>query len=73
MPRLYTREEVRRRRMKYQIFAGMFDFLAVVAGVIVIIACILLLTSLINWVVADVPVTFKSMWDMFMQAVVIPE
>ena len=73
MAKLYTREEARRRRMKYQIFAGMFDFLAVVAGVIVIIACILLLTSLINWVVADVPVTFKSMWDMFMQAVVIPE
>ncbi|MBQ8507738.1 MAG: hypothetical protein IJ466_09955 [Clostridia bacterium] len=73
MAKLYTREEARRRRMKFQIFAGMFDFLAVVAGVVVIIACIILLTSLVNWVIADVPVTFKSLWDMFMQAVVIPE
>ena len=73
MAKLYTREEVRRRRMKYQIFAGMFDFLAVVAGVVIIIACIILLTSLVKWVIADVPITFKSLWDMFMQAVVIPE
>lgn len=73
MSRLYTREEVRRRRMKYQIFAGMFDFLAVVAGVIVIIGCIVLLTSLVRWVLGDVPVTFRKMWEMLMKAIVIPE
>lgn len=73
MAKLYTREEARRRRMKFQIFAGMFDFIAVIAGAAVIIACIVLLTSLVKWVLADVPVTFKSLWDMFMQAVVIPE
>ena len=73
MAKLYTREEARRRRMKYQIFAGMFDFLAVVAGVIVIIACIILLTSLVQWLIADVPVTFKSLWDMLMRALVLPE
>ena len=73
MSRLYTREEVRRRRMKYQIFAGMFDFLAVVAGVVVIIGCIILLTSLVRWVLGDVPVTFRKMWEMLMKAIVIPE
>ena len=73
MAKLYTREEVRRRRMKYQIFAGMFDFLAVVAGVIVIIGCIVLLTSLVRWVLGDVPVTFRKMWEMLMKAIVIPE
>ena len=73
MAKLYTREEARRRRMKFQIFAGMFDFLAVVAGVIVIIACIILLTSLIQWIIGDVPVTFKSLWDMLMRALVLPE
>lgn len=73
MAKLYTREEVRRRRMKFQIFAGMFDFLAVVAGVIVIIACVILLTSLVKWVLADVPVTFESLWDMLMRALVLPE
>ena len=73
MAKLYTREEARRRRMKFQIFAGMFDFLAVVAGVIVIIACAILLTSLVRWILGDVPVTFKSLWDMLMRALVLPE
>jgi len=73
MARLYTREEARRRRVKYQIFAGMFDFVAVVAGIAVIIACILLLSALIDWLAADVPVTFKSLWDVFMKAIVVPE
>lgn len=73
MAKLYTREEARRRRMKFQIFAGMFDFLAVVAGVIVIIACIILLTSLVRWILGDVPVTFKSLWDMLMRALVMPD
>jgi len=73
MPRLYTREEVRRRRMKYQIFAGMFDFLAVVAGIVVIIACIILIASLVRWIMGDVPVTFHKMWEMLMKAIVIPE
>lgn len=73
MAKLYTREEVRRRKMKYQIFAGMFDFLAVVAGVIVIIACIILISALVRWVVADVPVTFAKIWETAMKAIVIPE
>ena len=73
MAKLYTREEARRRRMKFQIFAGLFDFLAVIAGVIVIIACVILLTSLIRWIAGDVPVTFKSLWDMLMRALVLPE
>ena len=73
MAKLYTREEVRRRRMKYQIFAGMFDFLAVIAGIIVIIACIILLTSLVRWIMGDVPVTFHKMWETLMKAIVIPE
>lgn len=73
MPRLYTREEVRRRRVKYQIFAGMFDFLAVIAGIVVIIACIILITSLVRWIMGDVPVTFRKMWEMLMKAIVIPE
>lgn len=73
MAKLYTRQEARRRRMKYQIFAGMFDFLAVVAGVIVVVACVILLTSLIRWTINDVPVTFQKLWEMFMKAIVVPE
>ena len=73
MPQLYTREEARRRKVKYQIFAGMFDFLAVVVGILVLIACIVLIVSLVRWVAADVPVTFKKLWETFMRAVIIPE
>lgn len=73
MAKLMTREEIRRRRVKFQIFAGMFDFLAVVAGVVVIIACIILFTSLVKWVLADVPVTFKTLWEIFLKAIVVPE
>lgn len=73
MAKLYTREEARRRRMKYQIFAGMFDFLAVVVGIVVIIACVILLTSLVRWMMSDIPVTFHNLWEMFMKAIVVPE
>lgn len=73
MAKLYTREEARRRKVKYQIFAGMFDFLAIVAGILVIIGCVILLTSLVNWVRADVPVTFRKIWETIMKAIVVPE
>ena len=52
---------------------GMFDFLAVVAGVIVIVACIVLLSALVRWVLGDVPVTFGKIWETVMKAIVIPE
>ena len=73
MAKLMTREEARRRKVKFQIFAGMFDFLAIVAGIIVIIACIILISSLVKWVIGDVPVTFKTLWEMFLKAIVVPE
>lgn len=73
MAKLYTREEARRRRMKFQIFAGMFDFIGVLVGILVIIACAILLTALVRWVVADVPVTFRTLWEIFMKAVIVPE
>ena len=73
MPKLYTREEVRRRKVKYQVFAGMFDFLAIVAGIILLVACIVLLVSLVRWVMGDVPVTFRKLWDTFMKAIIIPQ
>jgi len=73
MARLYTRQEVRRRRMKFQIFAGMFDFLAVMAGIVVVIACVILIAALVRWVLSDAPVTFKTLWDIFMKAIIVPE
>ena len=73
MAKLYTREEARRRKVKYQIFAGMFDFLAILAGVIVIIACILLIAALVRWMKADIPVTFRSLWSILQKAIIVPQ
>ena len=45
MVHIYTRKEVKQRRMKYQVFAGMFDFVAILVGIAVIIACIILMNA----------------------------
>lgn len=73
MARIYTRREVKRRRMKYQVFAGMFDFIAIVAGIVVIIACAILLSSLYHWVIRDVQSSFATLWDIFASAIIIPK
>ena len=73
MARIYTRREVKRRRMKYQVFAGMFDFIAIIAGIIVIIACAILLSALYHWVIRDVQTSFATLWDIFVSAIIIPD
>ena len=73
MTKLYTQEEARRRKVKYQIFAGMFDFLAILAGVAVIIVCILLIAALVRWLKADIPVTFGSLWSILQRAIIVPK
>ncbi|MBQ9951622.1 MAG: hypothetical protein IJO98_05745 [Clostridia bacterium] len=72
MARIYTRREVKRRRMKYQVFAGMFDFVGIVLGLIVIAACAILLSALYHWVIRDVQASFATLWDIFTSAIIIP-
>lgn len=73
MARIYTRREARQRKMKFQVFAGMFDFIGILAGLVVIIVCALLLSSLYHWVIRDVESSFASLWDIFMSAIIIPQ
>lgn len=73
MAKIYTRKEVKRRRMNYQIFAGIYDFISIVIGIVVVIACLILLSSLISWVIGDAQISFASLWDIFMSALIIPE
>ena len=68
-----TRQEVKRRKMKYQVFAGMFDFVGILAGLVVVIACVILLSALYNWVIRDVQSSFATLWDIFVSAIIIPE
>ena len=73
MARIYTKREVKRRKTNYLIFAGIYDFLAVIAGIIVIVACAVLLTALVNWVVRDGQVSFASLWNIFQDALIVPQ
>ena len=73
MAKIYTRQEVKRRRVNFQIFAGIYDFLGVVAGIVVIVACAFLLAALVNWVARDGPESFKSLIDIFNSAIIIPK
>jgi len=73
LARIYTRQEAKRRKMKYQIFAGMFDFIGILAGIVVIIACCVLLSSLVKWAINDAMSSFETLWDIFMSAIIIPD
>lgn len=59
--------------MNYQIFAGIYDFVSIVIGIIVVIACLILLSSLVSWVIGEAQVSFASLWDIFTSALIIPE
>ena len=63
MARIYTRKEVRRRKTSFLIFAG----------IVVIIACAVLLTALISWVIRDSRESFASLWKIFMDALIVPK
>ena len=73
MAKIYTRQEVKRRRVNFQIFAGIYDFIGVVAGIVVIVACAFLLAALVNWVTRDGQESFKSLVDIFNSAIIIPK
>ena len=72
MAKVYTREEVKRRRINFQIFAGIYDFAAVIAGIIVIIVCAFMLATLISWIARDGRDSFASLWNIFQSAIIIP-
>ena len=73
MAKIYTRQEVKRRRINYKIFAGIYDFVGAVAGIVVIVACAFLLAALFNWIVRDGRESFASLWGIFQDAVIIPK
>ena len=71
--KIYTRQEVKRRRINFKIFAGIYDFVGAVAGIVVIIACAILLSALFNWIVRDGQESFASLWKIFQDAIIIPK
>ena len=73
MARIYTRKEVTRRKNNFLIFAGISDFIGALLGIVVIIACAVLLTALVNWVIRDGRESFASLWGIFQDALIIPQ
>ena len=73
MAKYYTRHEAKQRRLKLQIFAGMFDFISTIIGILVIAACIVLLTSLVSWIISDGQVTFKTAFECIARALDLPQ
>lgn len=73
MPKLYTQQEKMQRRERYQVAAGVLHFAAILAGIVVTIACIILLTALVRWVIADFPTTFKRFIEVLQKAIIVPK
>lgn len=73
MAKIYTRQEVKRRRLNFQIFAGIYDFIGAVVGIAVIVACAFLLAALVSWVARDGQESFASLLRIFQDAIIIPK
>ena len=61
MKRGYTKKEARRRRTKFMVLASMGDFVGTVVGFFVILACVVLLTTLLTWLKGDIVQVFDSL------------
>ena len=73
MAKIYTRQEVKRRRTSFKIFAGIYDFLGAVVGIVAIVACAFLLAALVSWIARDGKSSFFSLIDIFNEAIIIPK
>ena len=60
---MVTKKEYRKRRIRFQVAAGLFDFLVTIGSFLLIVFCVYLLISLANWVKGDIPVTFRVFFD----------
>lgn len=68
MARIITKREYKKRRIRYQVAAGLFDFVMTIASFFVIVLSAYLFLSLYNWVKADVPITFGIFFDILKKA-----
>ena len=57
----YTKKEASRRRTKFMVLEGMGDFVGTVVAFFVILACVVLLTTLFTWLRGDLPQVIDSL------------
>ena len=53
MAKLVTKKEYKKRRVRFQIAAGLADFIVTLSCLALVFICILLVTELINWLRND--------------------
>lgn len=61
MKKGYTKKEASRRRTRFMVLASMGDFVGTVVSFFTILACVVLLTSLLTWIKGDVVQVFDSL------------
>ena len=64
----YTKKEANRRRTKFMVLEGMGDFVGTVVAFFVILACVVLLTTLFTWLRGDLPQVIDSLTHPFLDA-----
>ena len=64
----YTKKEANHRRAKYIVLSGMGDFFGTIGAFFVILACIVLLTTLYTWLRGDLPQVIDSLKDPIINA-----
>ena len=63
MAKIVTKKEYRKRRLKFQIAAGLVDFLVTLLCILLSVACIVSLIALFRWLRGDMPVIFGVFFD----------
>ena len=61
MKKGYTRREAIRRRERMMILAGIADFFGTIASFVVILLCVVVLTTLFTWFRSDIQEVFSSL------------
>lgn len=73
MAEFMSNKQLKKRRARFKIIHGMFDFVAVLVSAAIIVLCVLLLVQLFKWLNSDVPVTFADIGTSISEAIVYPD
>ena len=73
MAEFMSNKQLKKRKARFKIMHGMFDFVALLVSAAIIALCVLLLVQLFRWLKSDVPVTFADIGTSISEAIVYPD
>ncbi|MBR2572226.1 MAG: hypothetical protein IKE30_08920 [Clostridia bacterium] len=73
MAKYLTKREAYRRRAWYRALGGLMDFFTSIASFVVILLCIVLLTTLFQWFRSDIGTTLSSVESVMIESIVNPD